>query len=391
MATFYKLLRFGRCCVFLNKNVNNTIGKSRCFRTVVEQPKPKNFLKISLISASIGVLVGTGYSFKKISQERKNIALEGTETQIELLKYKPPITPSRKIVFPTDTTGLKLTLYQYQTCPFCCKVRVFLDYYGISYDVVEVDPVLRNEIKWSNYKKVPILLAKVDKGYQPLNDSSMIVSLLSSYLTEKTQEMNELAKYYPIIAMHDDDGKFKHEVVNKYFLMYGSSIPKDRTMNDIVEERKWRKWADDVLVHVLSPNVYRSLDEAYQTFNWFSKVGQWEEYFPAWERVIMINVGACAMWLISKRLKKRHHLKHDVRESFYDEVNYWLDGIRAGGGQFMGGDNPNLSDLAVYGILKSIEGCEAFRDLQKNTDVSVWYNAMREKVDGHAGSEFING
>lgn len=57
-------------------------------------------------------------------------------------------------------------LYQYQTCPFCCKVRAFLDYHGISYDIVEVDPVLRQAVRWSEYKKVPILLAKLENGYQ---------------------------------------------------------------------------------------------------------------------------------------------------------------------------------------------------------------------------------
>ena len=58
----------------------------------------------------------------------------------------------------TDDTGLKLTLYQYQTCPFCCKVRAFLDYYGFAYDIVEVNSVTRKQIKWSDYKKVPILV-----------------------------------------------------------------------------------------------------------------------------------------------------------------------------------------------------------------------------------------
>lgn len=67
---------------------------------------------------------------------------------------------------PVDNTGLKLVLFQYPTCPFCCKVRAFLDYYGLSYDVVEVDPVLRQQIRWSDYRKVPILLVKVDEGYQ---------------------------------------------------------------------------------------------------------------------------------------------------------------------------------------------------------------------------------
>lgn len=114
------------------------------------------------------------------------------------------------------------------------QVRTFLDYYGISYDVVEVDPVLRGQIKWSPYKKVPILLAKVDGGYQPLNDSSMIVSVLASYLNDKSYKLNELATFYPRIAMNDEHGKFKEEIVNKYFLMYQGSVPKDRTLDDIV-------------------------------------------------------------------------------------------------------------------------------------------------------------
>lgn len=99
---------------------------------------------------------------------------------------------------------------------------------------MEVDPVLRKEISWSNYKKVPILLAKVDKGYQPLNDSSMIVSILTSFLHDKTQKLDELAKYYPVIAIHNEKGEFKHEIVNKYFLMYQNAMPKNRTMNEIV-------------------------------------------------------------------------------------------------------------------------------------------------------------
>lgn len=71
-----------------------------------------------------------------------------------------------QVVIPEDTTGLKITLFQYPTCPFCCKVRAFLDYYGVSYDIVEVNAVLRQQIKWSSYKKVPILLVQVPEGYQ---------------------------------------------------------------------------------------------------------------------------------------------------------------------------------------------------------------------------------
>lgn len=74
--------------------------------------------------------------------------------------------PSRvpwAVPFPSsiqDPEGsLQLTLYQYKACPFCSKVRVFLDYHQLPYEVVEVNPLMRKEIKFSPYRKVPILLA----------------------------------------------------------------------------------------------------------------------------------------------------------------------------------------------------------------------------------------
>ena len=57
-----------------------------------------------------------------------------------------------------DAARVKLTLYQYQVCPFCCKVRAFLDFYGFPYQIVEVDPIRRKEVKFSEYRKVPILV-----------------------------------------------------------------------------------------------------------------------------------------------------------------------------------------------------------------------------------------
>jgi len=44
----------------------------------------------------------------------------------------------------------------------------FLDYYDIPYKVVEVNPLSKKEIKWSEYKKVPIIMIDGEQ----LNDSS---------------------------------------------------------------------------------------------------------------------------------------------------------------------------------------------------------------------------
>ena len=42
-------------------------------------------------------------------------------------------------------------------------------------------------------------------------------------------------------------------------------------------------------------------------------------------------------------------------------------------GKFLGGDKPNLADLAVYGALSAVEGCEAFLDLQVREQITNHY------------------
>jgi len=291
-----------------------------------------------------------------------------------------------------------LTLFQYQTCPFCCKVRALLDFLGVSYDVVEVNSITRTQMKWSkSYKKVPILVVQTPQGeVLQLNDSSMIVSALYSYLLngrggttvtapedDKQNSLLRIAKFYPTVNYNDDYGKAQVDILNKYFLMMEGDMP-GKTKTEIVEERKWRKWADDVYVHLLSPNIYRTYSEALESFQYFDKVGEWDKNFTDWERKVIIYLGASAMWIIGKRLKKKHHLRNDVRQSLFDESDFWLANIKKKGGRFMGGDNPNLSDLAVYGILTSIEGCQAFKDLVSHSQpMEKWYLGVRAHLSSN--------
>ncbi|CAG0923159.1 unnamed protein product [Notodromas monacha] len=288
---------------------------------------------------------------------------------------------------------VKITLYQYQTCPFCCKVRVFMDYFGLPYDVVEVNPVMRKELRWSkHWSKVPIVLAhqKGSDSVQQMNDSSMIISALTSLMLEKKEgreirTIEAMAETFPYVA-EEKNGKLVQEVMNKYFIMF-DGIPMGKTKEDLQEERMWRKWADEVLVHVLSPNVYRTFDEALQAFNWFSEWGHWRENFSS-ERFV-VYVGATAMYFIGKRLKRRHGLKDDVRISLYDEARFFTRHLKRKKTPFLGGDAPNLGDLAIYGVLTAIEGCDAFRDLLANTDIGPWYERMRDQVINHRGAALL--
>ena len=51
-----------------------------------------------------------------------------------------------------------LATYKKKLFLFVLAISAFLDYYDIPYKVVEVNPLSKKEIKWSDYKKVPILM-----------------------------------------------------------------------------------------------------------------------------------------------------------------------------------------------------------------------------------------
>ncbi|XP_034352192.1 prostaglandin E synthase 2 [Arvicanthis niloticus] len=272
---------------------------------------------------------------------------------------------------------LQLTLYQYKTCPFCSKVRAFLDFHSLPYQVVEVNPVRRTEIKFSSYRKVPILVAQEGDSLQQLNDSSVIISALKTYLVSG-QPLEEVITYYPPMKAMNDQGKEVTEFCNKYWLMldekeaqqmYGGKEAR-------TEEMKWRQWADDWLVHLISPNVYRTPAEALASFDYIVREGK----FGALEATMAKYVGAAAMYLISKRLKSRHHLQDDVRVDLYEAANKWVTAVGKDR-PFMGGQKPNLADLAVYGVLRVMEGLEAFDDLMRHSRIQPWYLRMERAIE----------
>jgi len=283
-----------------------------------------------------------------------------------------------------DTSGLNLRLYQYQTCPYCCKVRAFLDYYGFSYEVVEVNPVTRSQIKFSKqYRKVPIVVVQGCEHKQ-LNDSAFVVSLLRTFIADPTKSLIDLIGFYPYHRQIDAKGKETIDCQNKYFVMFQEQLKNDLAIENKREERQWREWVDTHFVHMISPNVYRTMGESLETFRWFSDVGDWNRNFPVWERYLAVYCGALAMYLIGKRLKKRHDI-HDERASLFHACDTWIKAIGPDR-KFMGGNEPNLADLALYGAINSFVGCRAFEEMRENTKIGDWFDRVHEAVVAHSGS-----
>ncbi|KAJ3679913.1 hypothetical protein LUZ60_016191 [Juncus effusus] len=226
----------------------------------------------------------------------------------------------------TDLLPKDVVLYQYEACPFCNKVRAFLDYHDIPYKVIEVNPLSKKEIKWSDYKKVPILVVDGEQ----LVDSSDIINKLNHKISPDYSDSN-------------------------------------------TEELKWRKWVDEHLVHMLSPNIYRTTSEALESFDYISKNGN----FSFTERFAVKYAGAAAMYMVSKKLKKKYNIS-DERASLYAACDTWTEALN--GRDFLGGSKPNLADLAVFGVLRPIRYLQSGKDMVANTQIGNWYERMEKEV-----------
>ena len=114
-------------------------------------------------------------------------------------------------------------------------ISAFLDYHDIPYKVVEVNPLSKKEIKWSDYKKVPILT--VD-GEQLVDSSSYTLLLFCPfYITVVANPMfffpyglnNEFLLHFCDLFLADIINILQHRI-----------RPDDELTNE--EEAKWRRY-----------------------------------------------------------------------------------------------------------------------------------------------------
>lgn len=132
---------------------------------------------------------------------------------------------------------------------------------------------------------------------------------------------------------------------------------------------------DNHLVHLLSPNIYRTASEATEAFDYIMKNGKYltifscsrqtlkcfkifashvfllllfyfHSFFPSGnfsftQRMSVKYVGATAMYFIGKKLKKKHNIK-DERAELYQAANEWVNALN--GRDFLG-LTTNLSEI----------------------------------------------
>ena len=242
-----------------------------------------------------------------------------------------------------------ITLYQYETCPFCNKVRAFLDFHSIPYKVIEVDPLKKKQLAFSkDYRKVPIAILKNDNNtdsQKQINGSGTIIATINQLLTSKPQQQQQ------------------QEETN--------------ATKETEEEKKWIDWIDNHLIHLISPNIYQTPSESLQTFNYITSNSK----FTTFQQYTIRYSGAIAMYFIAKRLKKKYGIQ-DARAELYQALDEWMNALKKNGGKYLGGkDSPGMVDLSVFGVMRACENFETFRDIRRNRKEFVkWFDEMKVVV-----------
>ncbi|XP_051536955.1 prostaglandin E synthase 2-like isoform X2 [Myxocyprinus asiaticus] len=240
---------------------------------------------------------------------------------------------------------------------------------------------LAQHVKWSQYRSVPVLTIEGEDSLE-LNDASVIISAMKTCMIDRRRSLSEVISFYPLLTSNNFFGQEVTEFSNKYWVMLNEIAVESvyPSKNARKEEVRWRRWTDEWLLHLVSPNVFRTPSEALAAYGLIVQEGQ----FGPVEGVLVKYVGAVTMFLLSKLLKVWYRLQDDVREDLYSAVNEWVTAI-GHRRKFMGGDEPNLADLSVFGVLRAIEGLQAFDDIMEKTKVKKWYLAMEKATEEHHG------
>ncbi|HCU24110.1 MAG TPA: hypothetical protein DF383_03755, partial [Deltaproteobacteria bacterium] len=101
---------------------------------------------------------------------------------------------------------------------------------------------------------------------------------------------------------------------------------------------------------------------------------QQEKFSWIQQRAIKYS-GALVMTLVAKKSAKEQKIA-DPEAHLKKCLEDWSRALE--NRSYLGGDKPNGADLAVFGILKSIETLPAFRWIEANPQVKQWYQRVDE-------------
>jgi microsomal prostaglandin-E synthase 2 len=233
----------------------------------------------------------------------------------------------------SSVSASPITFYQYKICPFCNRVKAFLDYNKMAYRAIEVNPISKKEIKFSGFTKVPVATI----GDHTMEDSMKIIEYLrdsSSLASNKTKV---------------------HELWTE-------------------DTEKWVQWSESKLAILLYPNITRTFGDSWKAFQYCDEVKSWS----ASERILNRYLGPVAMYLVSSKIKKKHGIV-DEKSELDALLKEWTNAL--GTNRFLHGEKITLPDLMVFGVLRGIHELPAFSDLMsRNLPLKQWYQGVESSI-----------
>ena len=279
---------------------------------------------------------------------------------------------SRSFSSPTTATGQAapdIRLYQYHICPFCNISKSLLAYAKLDYEKVEVNPLTKQELKpWSgDYRKVPI--AVIDE--EQINGSEQIIAALLNlpYVQQYLQSRwNE----------EEDNGRDNTTATAMTMQQFQNSD----------NSQKWMRYAVDDLAALLYPNICGTLGDSYDAFSYVKSV----DSFTGAQKMSIQLLGSLAMYFAASKVKSKRNIT-DEKKALQEALDrFEQEGLDNGQLSFCSGlSTPDLGDLAMFGVLYSVNGLNAHTEsIQlRGGPVKEWYDRMHLSVMGEQAQHQI--
>jgi microsomal prostaglandin-E synthase 2 len=225
-----------------------------------------------------------------------------------------------------------VTLYQFELCPYCHKVKAALEAKGIAFTKVEVNPMNKKELPAlpeGAPRKVPVI--QVDG--ETIFDSTTIVAYLES---------------------HDSTG-----------LRLTPRDPELRAKSELVE-----RWVNDDLSYVLPTVIYGTWGEAVTAAKVVAKTSN----FGFVQNALVRAGGSLIMHQVAKRIVKKRGggRAAEMLSAEMDKFEAWL-----GEGDFVCGEAISIGDVAAQGCLSCIQDFPAFEKIMARPRVAAWFKRVQ--------------
>lgn len=227
-------------------------------------------------------------------------------------------------LYPEQVVDGLPTIYSFQSCPFCFKIRALLGSRGIRYADVEVEPMKKAELDWSEWSAVPVF---VDSDGTAMNESNDILHYIDS--------------------------------------QHGNLFPR---AGEDAEQDRWMEFSNQVLGKSIVAVIYRTFGSSFRALEYVNGI----ENFSRRDKLVNKYLGGFVMKMVGRSRAKM--FDEPPRQNLKTQLDHLSTGLN---GDFFGGESPNGADFANYGILRSMQGLEGFDILESHPTAYPWYSRVQ--------------